>query len=81
MSALTAPYDARRKEGDLVRYPVAANTECFKGGLAVLSGGDAQPGADAAGVVFVGVFAASVNNTANAVPAGAGRAGHRRRPI
>ncbi|MBV9850085.1 MAG: hypothetical protein JO250_10470 [Armatimonadetes bacterium] len=70
MSALTGPYDARRKEGGLVRYPVAANTEVFKGGLAVLSGGYAQPGADAAGVIFIGVFAETVNNTAGAVQPG-----------
>ena len=70
MSALTAPYDARRKEGDLVRYPIAANTECFKGGLAALSGGYVQPGADVAGALFVGVFAASVNNQTGAAQPG-----------
>ena len=70
MSALTAPYDARRKDGHLVRYPVAANTECFQGGLAVLSAGYVQPGADASGTLFVGVFAASVNNQTNAAQPG-----------
>ena len=70
MSALTAPYDARRKEGDRVRYPIAANTEVFKGGLAVLSVGYVQPGADAAAVQFVGVFSESVNNATNAVQPG-----------
>jgi hypothetical protein len=70
MAALTAPYDARRKPGDLTRYPVAAATACFKGGLAVLSGGYAQPGADAAGTQFVGVFAESANNLANAIQPG-----------
>ena len=70
MSALTAPYDARRKPGDLVRYPVAAATQCFAGGLAALSGGYAQPGADAAGVTFAGVFAEGADNLAGAVPPG-----------
>jgi hypothetical protein len=67
---LTAPYDARRKPGDLTRYPVAAATFCYKGGLAVLSGGYAQAGADAAGTQFVGVFAESADNLAGAVQPG-----------
>lgn len=70
MTALAAPYDARMKPGDLTRYPLAANTEVYKGGLAVLSGGYAEPGADAASVQFIGVFAESVNNTTNATQPG-----------
>lgn len=70
MAALTAPYDARRKDSDVTSYPVAATTECFKGGLAVLSAGYAQPGADAAGVLFAGVFAESADNLSGAVPPG-----------
>ena len=74
MAALTAPYDARRKDGGRVRYGVAANTRVFKGGLAVLglttNQGYAQPGADTAGVVFVGVFCDSVDNTTGATPSG-----------
>ncbi len=71
MSALTAPYDARRKEGALIHYPVAAATECFRGGLAALNGGYVQPGADAAGVQFAGVFAESADNLTGAVQPGA----------
>ena len=71
MAALTAPYDARRKGGDLVRYPVAAATQCFRGGLAALSGGYAQPAAGAAGVQFAGVFAESADNLSGAVQPGA----------
>ena len=70
MTALAAPYDARMKPGNRVRYPLAANTEVYKGGLAVLSGGYAQPGADAASVQFAGVFAESVNNMTGAVQPG-----------
>jgi hypothetical protein len=70
MAALTAPYDARRKEGDLVHYPVAATTECFKGGLAALSGGYVQPAADAASIQFAGVFAETADNLTGAVQPG-----------
>ena len=70
MTALAAPYDARMKQGDVTRYPVAAATLCYKGGLAVLSGGYAEPGADAAGVQFVGVFAESADNLTNAIQPG-----------
>jgi hypothetical protein len=72
MAALTAPYEARRKDGDFVAYPVAANTEVFKGGLAVLSAaGYAQPGADVASTLFIGVFAESVDNITGAIQPGA----------
>ena len=70
MAALTAPYDARRKADDVVAYPLAANTQVFKGGLAALNGGYAQPAADAAGVPFAGVFLASVNNQNGATQPG-----------
>jgi hypothetical protein len=63
MSALTAPFDARRKDGELQFYPVATNTKCFKGGLAVVNAsGYVQPAADAASILFVGVFADSADN-------------------
>jgi hypothetical protein len=63
MSALTAPYDTRRKDGELQHYPVATNTKCFKGGMAVVNAsGYVQPAADAASVIFVGVFADNADN-------------------
>ena len=70
MTALSAPYDARRKDGDRTRYPVAAAKVCYKGGLAALSGGYVQPAADAASIQFAGVFAASVDNTTGAIQPG-----------
>jgi len=48
MAALTASYDPHPKDGELVAYPVAANTTIYKGGLVNISGGYAVPAADAA---------------------------------
>jgi hypothetical protein len=70
MTALAAPYDARMKPGEMTRYPVAAGAFCYKGGLAVLNGGYAQPAADAAGTQFVGVFAESADNLTGAIQPG-----------
>lgn len=56
MTALTQGYDARRRDGALIAYPVAAGGHIFKGGLvAVAASGYAVPAADAAGLTFVGV--------------------------
>ena len=57
MAALTASYDARRKDGALIAYPVGAAAHVRKGGLTAVASatGLAQPAADAANVVFVGV--------------------------
>jgi hypothetical protein len=71
MAALTAPFDSRRKKDEATRYPVAATTTCYKGGLAALAGGYVEPAADAAGIQFVGVFEDSVLNQTNAVQPGA----------
>ena len=70
MTALAAPYDARMKPGEMTRYPVAAATICFKGGLAALSGGYVEPAADAASIQFVGVFAESADNRVNSIQPG-----------
>ncbi len=56
MTALAQGYDARRRDGALIAYPVAAGGHIFKGGLvAVAASGYAVPAADAAGLTFVGV--------------------------
>ncbi len=56
MTALAQGYDARRRDGALIAYPVAAGGRVFKGGLvAVAASGYAVPAADAAGLTFVGV--------------------------
>lgn len=56
MTALTANYDAERKDGILVAYEVAARTVIYKGALVCLNAaGYAVPAADQPGLTFVGV--------------------------
>ena len=69
MTALTASYDTRRKDGQLIRYPLAAGAHVFKGALVSVSSttGYAVPGADATGTVCVGVAFEEGNNIAGGV--------------
>lgn len=71
MTALTAPYDSRRKDGKLVAYSVAAGAKVYKGALVAVASatGLAQPAADAAGLVFVGVAYETTDNTGGAAGA------------
>lgn len=71
MTALSQPYDARRKDGVLVAYPVAAGAHVHKGGLIAVAAttGLAQPAADAAGVTFVGIAYEDMDNTGGAAGA------------
>jgi len=56
LTALTANYDAERKDGILVAYKVAADAVIFKGALVCLNAdGYLIPAADAAGLKFAGV--------------------------
>ncbi len=56
MTALSANYDAERKDGILVSYAVAADAVVYKGALVCLDAdGYLVPAADAAGLTFVGV--------------------------
>ena len=95
MAALSAPYDAHSKDGELIAYPVAAATTIYKGALVALTGGYAKPAADTAGVLFAGVAHETIANpgAAGAVSvrvekrgsflynrAGQRRGGHRGRP-
>ena len=69
MTVLTGSYDPKRKDGQLIRYPLAAGVHVFKGALVCVStaSGLLVPGADAAGVVCVGVAYEEGNNGAGAV--------------
>ena len=69
MTALAASYDPKRKDGQLIRYPLAAGVHVFKGALVCVSTttGFLMPGADAAGVVCVGAAYEEGNNGAGAV--------------
>jgi len=71
MTALTAAYDAKRKDGKLVAHPVAAGARVFKGALVavVTATGLAQSAADAAGMVFAGVAYETCDNTGGAAAA------------
>ncbi len=68
MTALSASYDARRKDGALVSCPVAAGVHVFKGALLAIASatGLVQPASDAPGLVFVGVAYEAADNTAGA---------------
>ncbi|UCH77312.1 MAG: hypothetical protein JSU81_06105 [Candidatus Coatesbacteria bacterium] len=55
MAALTANYDAQRKDGILVAYRVAARTAIYKGAMVALNeAGYAVPAGDERGLKFVG---------------------------
>ena len=76
MTALAAAYDAHKKDGELVAYPIAANTTIWKGALVGLVGGYAVPASDAASEAFAGVAHESKANQASTLlPGGAGPAG------
>jgi len=70
MTALSASYDARRKDGALIAYSVGAGAHVFKGALlAVAAAGLAQPASDAPGLVFAGVAYEEADNTGGAAGA------------
>ena len=71
MTALSNSYDARRKDGALVLYPLGAGVHVRKGGLLAVASatGLVQPAADSAGLVFVGVAYEESDNTGGAAGA------------
>lgn len=71
MAALTAVYDAKRRDGSLIGYPLTAGAKVYKGALVCVNTGSgfAQTGADAASTVFVGVAYETVDNTTGAAGA------------
>ena len=70
MAVLTSSYETKRREGQLVLYPLAAGAHVFKGALVCVASatGFLVPGADVAGVVFVGVAYESGDNVSGYVP-------------
>ena len=77
MAALTGSYDPKRKDGQLILYPLAAGAHIFKGSLVCVTSatGLVATAADASGVVCVGVSYEEGNNVAGFVPVGGGPAG------
>ena len=71
MTALSASYDARRKDGALIAYPVGAGVHVFKSALLAVAAatGLVQPASDAPGLVFAGVAYEEADNTAGAAGA------------
>lgn len=67
MTALSASYDARRRDGALVAYSLGAGVHIFKGALlAVAATGLVQPASDAPGLVFAGVAYEEADNRGGA---------------
>src|SRR5687767_11128233 len=67
MAALSTNYDARRKEGDVVRYAVEAGEHIYKGALCMLdTDGYLQVGADTASKIFAGVSYEESDNSSGA---------------
>jgi len=71
MTALSASYDARRKDGALVACPVGAGARVFKGALLAVAAatGLVQPASDAPGLIFAGVAYEAADNTNGAAGA------------
>lgn len=69
MAALTADFDSPRVEGRFRSLPVAAGVKIYAGALVVMSGGYAQPGTTAVGLISVGRAHAQVDNTGGAAGA------------
>lgn len=67
MTAITTERDTQRRQGLEVAYPVLAATKVLAGTIAVLTAaGYAQGGATSTTLKAVGVFDATVDNTAGA---------------
>lgn len=67
MAALTQDRATPYREGIEIEFPVAANAKIFAGGLVCTNaGGFAVPGADTAGLRFLGVALEKVDNTGGA---------------
>ncbi len=67
MTALTANYDAERKDGLLISYPVEAATMVYKNALVCANAdGYLLPGDDASGYLFLGVAYEKGDNSSGA---------------
>jgi hypothetical protein len=63
MSALTAARNTPERSGNIIGYPVKAGVKPYLGGIAVLNAGYAAPGTTATGLIAVGRFEETVDNT------------------
>ncbi len=67
MSALAAERNTKRYGDDEVMgFPVKTNVKCYMGGMAVLNAGYAAPATTATGLIALGRFEKTVDNTGQA---------------
>jgi hypothetical protein len=67
MTALTASYEDKRQDGEIVSVPVKGSTKIYKGAMVVdLGTGYASVGADTSGAIMLGVAVETADNSANA---------------
>lgn len=66
MAALTSARNTPERTGDILGYPVKASVKPIQGGIAVLNAGYAAPGATAVGLIAIGRFEETVDNSAGA---------------
>jgi len=64
MAALSTARNTPERAGDVVGYPVKASVKPIQGGIAVLNAGYAAPGTAATGLIAVGRFEETVDNSA-----------------
>jgi hypothetical protein len=69
MVAATADRNTKKRDGDVLDFPVKANTKIFQGTLVVLDAGYAAPGRTAVGLIAVGMCLETVDNTGGAAGA------------
>lgn len=71
MAALTQARQGTSKTIKFLQYPVAADVQCFQGGMACIdtTTGDVTPGAVSTTLLPVGKFAETVDNTGGAAGA------------
>lgn len=66
MTALTTARNTPERAGDVVGYPVKASVKAIQGGIAVLNAGYAAPGTTATGLIAVGRFEETADNSSGA---------------
>lgn len=66
MTALVNARNTLERAGDVLDYPVKASVKPIQGGIAVLNAGYAAPGTTATGLIAVGRFEETVDNSAGA---------------
>lgn len=63
MTAVSAGIETLARPGEIVAYPVAANTKVYKGTLVQLASGYATSMTKAASLIFCGVALETIDNT------------------